>query len=93
MRAKLGHINRAVAAMLSLVWACAGVVGLVAAYARGRWVLGLAALFALTYATIWAHVVARARLLTWKEIAVPWRGRSERSNRPTAREDPMRPKR
>ena len=93
MRAKLGHINRAVAAMLSLVWACAGVVGLVAAYARCRWALGLAALFALTYAAIWAHVVARARLLTWKEIAVPWRGRSERSNRPTAREGPMRPKR
>lgn len=43
--------------------------------AYGRWVLALAALFALWYAALWAHVVARARLLTWKEIAVPWRAR------------------
>ena len=75
MRVKLCQVNRAVAALLSLVWACAGIVGLVAAYAHGRWVLGLAALFALWYAVLWAHVVARARLLTWKEIAVPWRRR------------------
>jgi len=40
MRGKLGHINRAVAAILALLWACAGIVGLVAAYAYGRWVLG-----------------------------------------------------
>ena len=39
MRVKLGQVNRAVAALLSLVWACAGIVGLVAAYAHGRWVL------------------------------------------------------
>ena len=64
MRGKLGHINRAVAAILALLWACAGIVGLVAAYAYGRWVLGLAALFSLWYAVLWAHVVARARLLT-----------------------------
>ena len=75
MRDKLGHINRAVAAILALVWACAGIVGLVAAYAYGRWVLAFPALFALWYAVLWAHVVARARLLTWKEIAVPWRAR------------------
>jgi hypothetical protein len=75
MRGKLGHINRAVAAILSLVWACAGIAGLVAAYAYGRWVLALAALFALWYAALWAHVVARGRLLTWREIAVPWRAR------------------
>jgi hypothetical protein len=75
MRGKLGHINRAVAAILALLWACAGIVGLVAAYAYGRWVLGLAALFSLWYAVLWAHVVARARLLTWKEIGVPWRAR------------------
>ena len=75
MRAKLGHISRAVAAILSLVWALVGIAGLAAAYAYGRWVLALAALFALWYAALWAHVAARARLLTWREIAVPWRAR------------------
>ena len=73
MRGTLGHINPAVAAMLSLVWACAGIGGLVAAYAY--WVLAVAALFALWYATLWAHVVARARLLTWREMAMPRRAR------------------
>ena len=62
MRDKLGHINRAVAAILSLVWGCAGIAGLVAAYAYGRWVLALAALFALWYAAHWAHDVDRARV-------------------------------
>jgi hypothetical protein len=75
MRGKLGQINRAVAAILALVWACAGIAALVAAYASGRWVLALAALVALWYATAWARVVARARLLTWNEIATPWRAR------------------
>ena len=78
MTGKLGHISRVAAAIISVVWACAGIVGLVAAYAYGRWVLALASLFALGYATLWAHVVARARLLTWKEIAAPWRARSRR---------------
>ena len=75
MKTKLGHIHRAVAAILSLVWACAGLAGLVAAYVYGRWALALAALFALWYAAVWAYVVARARLLTWREIAMPWRTR------------------
>jgi hypothetical protein len=75
MRDRLGHINRTAAAILSFVWAGAGIAGLVAAYAYGRWVLALAAIFALWYAALWARVVARARLLTWKEIAVPWRAR------------------
>ena len=72
-RTKLGHINRGVAAILSLVWACAGILGLVAAYVYGRWVLVVAALVALWYAALWAHVVARARLLAWSDIARPWR--------------------
>jgi hypothetical protein len=75
MRSKRGHIDRAVAAILSLVWACAGIAGAVAAYTTGRWVLAIAALFALWYAALWAQVVARARLLTWTQIAVPWRAR------------------
>ena len=79
MRGKLGRINRAVAAIFALLWACAGIAGLVAAYAHGRWALALPALFALWYAALWAHVVVRARLLTWKEIAVPWRARGRES--------------
>jgi hypothetical protein len=75
MQTKLGHINRAVAAILSLVWACAGITGLVAAYVYGRWMLVVPALFGLWYAALWAHVVARSRLLTWSEIAMPWRAR------------------
>jgi hypothetical protein len=75
MRGKLGHINRVVAALLSLVWACGGIAGLAAAYVTGRWLLALAALFALWYAALWAHVAAHARLLTWGEIAAPWRAR------------------
>ena len=82
MRGKLGHINSSVAAILALVWACAGIVGLVAAYAYGRWILALAALFALWYAVLWARVAARARVLTWKKIAVPWRARLARSTLP-----------
>ena len=77
MRAKLGPINRAVAAILSPIWACAGMAGLAAAYASGHWLLALPALFALAYAALWARVVARARLLTWKEIAAPWRAREQ----------------
>jgi hypothetical protein len=75
MANNLKPINRTVAAMLALVWACVGLAGVVTAYVSGRWVIGLAAVFALTYAGLWVRVVARARLLTWREIAMPWRTR------------------
>jgi len=73
---KRGHINlvdRTVAAILALVWACAGVAGLVAAYVYGRWLVGIAAVLALCYAVLWVRVLVRARLLNWSEIARPWR--------------------
>jgi len=75
MRTKLGSINRLVAAILALVWASAAVAGLVVAYVSGRWVVLLAALFALWYAVLWVRVVVQARLLTWSEVATPWRAR------------------
>lgn len=75
MRTKLGSINRSVAVVLALVWACAGVAGLVAAYIYGAWVAAAAAVFALWYAVLWVRVVAQARLLTWSEVATPWRAR------------------
>jgi len=75
MPSKLGPINRVVAAMLALVWACIALGGFIVAYASGRWVVGLAAVFALGYAGLWVRVVARGRLLKWSEVAVPWRTR------------------
>ncbi len=52
MRSKLGSINRLVAAMLALVWASAGVAGLVVAHIYGAWVAAVAAIFALWYAAL-----------------------------------------
>ena len=75
MRTKLGSINRIIATILAVVWASAGVAGLVVAYVSGRWVVLLAALFALWYAVLWVRVVVQARLLTWSEVATPWRAR------------------
>jgi hypothetical protein len=74
-RRHLNGVNRTVAAVLAVVWGSAGIAGLVAAYASGRWVMALAALFALSYAVLWVRVVAHARLLDWSEVAVPWRRR------------------
>ena len=73
--AKVGSISRVVAAMLALVWACAGIAGLVVAFTQGLWVAGIAGVFALWYALLWARVGIRARLLTWRESATPWRAR------------------
>jgi hypothetical protein len=75
MRRTLDRINRGVAASLALIWACAGLVGLIAAYLYGRWVLAIAAIVALAYAALWAQVVKRGRLLTWREIGAPWKAR------------------
>jgi len=41
----------------------------------GRWLLGVIAVFALWYAILWFRVAARSRLLTWSELARPWRAR------------------
>jgi hypothetical protein len=70
---KLGRVSRLVAAILSLIWACAGVLGLVTALTHGRWVLMLPATFALWFSVLWTRVACRARLLTWKEVVTPWR--------------------
>jgi hypothetical protein len=75
MRTKLGSINRLVAVILALVWGAAGVAGLVIAYVFGHWVAAVAAIFAFWYALLWVWVVVHAGLLTWGEIATPWRAR------------------
>jgi hypothetical protein len=73
--AKAGSISRVVAVMLALVWACAGVAGLVVAFTHGIWVAAIAGIFALWYAILWVRVGIQARLLTWSESATPWRAR------------------
>lgn len=73
--ARVGSINRLVAAILALVWACAGVAGLTVAFTQGMWVAAVAGVFALWYAILWARVGIQARLLTWSEFATPWRAR------------------
>jgi hypothetical protein len=73
--AKLGSINRVVAAILALVWTCAGLVGLTVALTQGVWVAAIAGIFALWYAMLWARVGIQARLLRWSEFATPWRAR------------------
>jgi hypothetical protein len=75
MRYKLGSINRLVALILALVWGCAGVAGLVVAYVYGHWVVAVVSLFAFWYAVLWVRVIVQARLLTWSEVARPWRPR------------------
>jgi hypothetical protein len=75
VRTKIGPVNRLAAAVLALVWAAVAVSGFVAAYVSGRWGMLLVALFALWYAGLWVRVVVQARLLTWSEIATPWRAR------------------
>lgn len=73
--AKFGSINRVVAAILALVWACAGVAGLTVVFSQGLWVAAVGGVFALWYAILWARVGIQARLLTWSEFATPWRAR------------------
>jgi hypothetical protein len=75
VRTRIGPVNRLAAAVLALVWAAVAVAGFVVAYVSGRWVLLVVALFALWYAALWIRVVVQARLLTWSEIATPWRAR------------------
>jgi hypothetical protein len=73
MRSKVTGINRFVALLLAIVWSCAGIAGMVSAFAGGHILLALAALFALVYAMLWLRVFARARLVRLSELALPWR--------------------
>jgi hypothetical protein len=75
MRVSLSRVSRVAAVLLALVWTLAGAAGLVAAYFYGRWLIAAVALFALWYAVLWAWVAARGRLLSWSDVATPWRAR------------------
>ena len=72
-RSALGSVNRAVAVVLAIVWLVAGVAAIVFGAAHGRWLLVAIAFLAVGYASLWFRVVARSRLLTWRELVAPWR--------------------
>jgi len=74
-RNAVSGVNRLAALILSLVWLCAGVAGLVLGIARSRIVPIIASLLAIGYAILWFRVFARSRLLTWHELIAPWRTR------------------
>ena len=73
IRGKLSSVNRAIALALAVVWLGAGVAGIVLGLIHGRLLLVVLALFAISYAVLWFRVVTRSRLLTWRELIVPWR--------------------
>ena len=66
-------VNRVVALALACAWIGGGAGGIMVAMRAGRPWLALLSLFALGYGIVWLCVFARSRLLTWSEIAMPWR--------------------
>ena len=73
IRGKLSTVNRTIALAVAIVWLGAGVVGIVLGLIHDQLLLVVLALFAISYAVLWFRVVARSRLLTWRELVVPWR--------------------
>ena len=76
-------VNRLIALVLACVWIGGAAGGIILATHAGRPWLGLLSLFALGYGVVWLRVFAQSRLLTWSEVAMPWR-------RVSAHADPSR---
>ena len=74
-RNKVRGLNRGVALLLATIWFCSGAAGVVLGYIHNRWLLMSFGVVALWYALLWSRVVVRSQLLTWRELAVPWRRR------------------
>lgn len=72
IQGKLSTVNRAIALALAVVWFGAGIAGIVLGLLKGHFLLAVLALFAISYAVLWFRVAARSRLLTWRELLVPW---------------------
>ena len=72
-RKNLSPLNRAVALVLTFVWLGLGVVGVIFGLVQGRLLVAVLSSLAIGYAVLWFRVFARSRLLTWREIAAPWR--------------------
>jgi hypothetical protein len=73
IQGKLSTVNRAIALTLAVVWLGAGLAGIVLGLIKGHLLLALLALFAILFAVLWFRVVARSRLLIWRELLVSWR--------------------
>jgi hypothetical protein len=73
IRGNLSGVNRAVALALALVWLGAGTAGVVLGLGRGHVIVVIVAVAAIVYGFLWFRVVARSRLLTWRELVRPWR--------------------
>jgi len=76
--------NRFVALALACAWIAGGAGGIIVAIHAGRQGLTLLSLFALGYGIVWLRVFAQSRLLTWSEIAMPWRRLSVHADRSRA---------
>lgn len=72
MPRKVVGIQRAAALLLAITWLCAGMAGLYLGFDRGPWLLTAVSIFAICYAGVWLRVVAKRRLLSWREVVFPW---------------------
>ena len=75
VRGNLSSADRVVAVALGAVWLGGGISAVALGVMRGQWLLVVVGVGALSYAAAWLRVVARSRLLTWAELAAPWRRR------------------
>jgi hypothetical protein len=61
--------------VLAFIWLAAAISAIVLGLTRARPTLVVLGAFALAYGLLWLRVAATRRLLTWSELAIPWRRR------------------
>lgn len=71
----LDGANRVLAFVLAFVWLTAAIAAIVFGLARATPTLVVLGALALGYGLLWLRVAATRRLLTWSELALPWRRR------------------
>jgi hypothetical protein len=69
----VSKLERMAAICLSLIWVAGGCVALGAALTHSRWIMVPGSLAAIGYGIAWARVALLSRLLTWRELFMPWR--------------------
>ena len=72
-RRNLSSVERILAVALSITWLTGGCVALYFALTSVRWGLLVCAVLAVAYGVAWLRVARRSRLLTWRELVMPWR--------------------
>lgn len=72
-RGKVSGVNRVVAGALGLIWCCAGIAGVLLGAYKAVWAPVVLGVFACGYGALWLRVTIGGRLLTWSELAAPWR--------------------